>query len=136
MKRKAPAMIVICCKHETRHKHGKDSNGQPALQVRDLRPDFRGRIGKPARQHADHDEASHDGAGPDAGRHEHPQRSAPDRPLPPNAGRSDSAGRRELPAPLDTKVKNVEVKDVQLDEIWSFVGMKEKHPRRPRQVAS
>ena len=26
---------------------------------------------------------------------------------------------------LDAKVKNVEVKDVQLDEIWSFVGMKE-----------
>ncbi len=28
---------------------------------------------------------------------------------------------------LETTVKNVEVKDVQLDEIWSFVGMKEKH---------
>jgi transposase-like protein/IS1 family transposase len=27
---------------------------------------------------------------------------------------------------LDEKIKNVEVKDVQLDEIWSFVGMKEK----------
>jgi len=27
---------------------------------------------------------------------------------------------------LDATVKNVEVKDVQLDEIWSFVGMKEK----------
>lgn len=27
---------------------------------------------------------------------------------------------------LDTTVKNVEVKDVQVDEIWSFVGMKEK----------
>jgi hypothetical protein len=27
---------------------------------------------------------------------------------------------------LDAKVKGVEVKDLQLDEIWSFVGMKEK----------
>jgi IS1 family transposase len=27
---------------------------------------------------------------------------------------------------LETKVRNVEVKDVQLDEIWSFIGMKEK----------
>ena len=27
---------------------------------------------------------------------------------------------------LDAKIKSVEVKDVQLDEIWSFVGMKEK----------
>ncbi|MEX2310562.1 MAG: IS1 family transposase [Pirellulales bacterium] len=27
---------------------------------------------------------------------------------------------------LDAKVRNVNVKDVQLDEIWSFVGMKEK----------
>ena len=27
---------------------------------------------------------------------------------------------------LDAKVKNVEAKDVQVDEIWSFVGMKEK----------
>jgi transposase-like protein/IS1 family transposase len=27
---------------------------------------------------------------------------------------------------LDTKIQNVEVKDVQADEIWSFVGMKER----------
>src|SRR4051812_13929282 len=27
---------------------------------------------------------------------------------------------------LDDKIRGVEVKDVQLDEIWSFVGMKEK----------
>jgi IS1 family transposase len=27
---------------------------------------------------------------------------------------------------LESKIRNVEVKDVQLDEIWSFVGMKEK----------
>ncbi len=27
---------------------------------------------------------------------------------------------------LPDKIKNVEVKDVQLDEIWSFVDMKEK----------
>ena len=30
---------------------------------------------------------------------------------------------------LTTMVKNVEVKDVEADEIWSFVGMKEKAPR-------
>src|SRR4029079_2949829 len=32
---------------------------------------------------------------------------------------------------LESAVKNVEVNDVQLDEIWSFVGMKEK-PRAAR----
>ena len=28
---------------------------------------------------------------------------------------------------LDAKIQNVEVNDVQADEIWSFVGMKEKN---------
>ena len=36
---------------------------------------------------------------------------------------------------LDTKVRNVEAKDVQLDEIWSFVAMKDK-ARAARNIAS
>ncbi len=32
---------------------------------------------------------------------------------------------------LNAKVKGVEVTDCQIDEIWSFVGMKEKQRRRP-----
>ena len=37
---------------------------------------------------------------------------------------------------LESTVKNVEVNDVQLDEIWSFIGCKEAHPSCSRQVAS
>ena len=56
-----------------------------------------------------------------------PRRPAIDRPVPQHDWRLDSDWSARTASGFWTpRFKNVEVNDVQVDEIWSFVGMKEK----------
>src|SRR3954469_6990484 len=118
-------MIVISCQHETRHKHGKNKCGNQRYKCATCGATFVEESGPLAGMRIDMKQATMALALMLEGMSiRSVQRLT-------GLCRDTLADLVLLVGEncqrlLDATVKNVEVKDVQLDEIWSFVGMKER----------
>src|SRR3954470_1635770 len=118
-------MIVISCQHETRHKHGKNKCGNQRYKCATCGATFVDDSGPLGSMRLDMKQATMALALMLEGMSIR------------SVQRLTGLCRQTLAdlvllvgencqRLLDATIKNVEVKDVQLDEIWSFVGMKEK----------